>query len=465
MLKLYNTLSQKKEVFKPRKKRRVEMYTCGPTVYSFVHIGNLRSFILSDLLQKTLKYNGYSIKHVMNLTDVDDKTIKGTIKEFGKKAKKEDLKEYTKKYTKSFKEDLKKLNIKDPIFISATSSVENIKKAVKELLKNGFAYIKDGSTYFDIKKYNKKYKDYGELAGKKFLKGLKFGKAVSTDEYEKENIGDFVLWKKYDKERDGNIFWKDPVLGKGRPGWHIECSVISMENLSKQFDIHNGGIDLIFPHHTNEIAQSQALTDKKPFVSFWIHASHLIVNGEKMSKSKGNFYTLKDIEKEFNPLSFRYLCLTSHYQSVLNFKKESLKASQTALEKLREKTAEFKKEKTKKITNKTLKYKEKFLKILNENIDTAKALALTWKIVEDESLSKGEKYFLLLDFDQVLGLNLKSAKELKIPKEIIGLSEKREFFRKNKEWEKADEIRKRINKEGYSIEDTEKGPKIISKSK
>jgi cysteinyl-tRNA synthetase len=461
MIKLYNTLTQKKEIFKPLKKDKVGMYSCGPTVYSFVHIGNLRSFILSDLLERTLSYNGYKVKNVMNLTDVDDKTIKGAIKEFGGKSTKKELKKYTLKYIKSFKEDIEKVNIRKPFFVPATNSIENIKKAVKKLIKKNFAYIKDGSAYFDIKKYNEKYKDYGDLAGKKFLEGLELGKTISKDEYEKENIGDFVLWKKYNKERDGNIFWEDPVLGKGRPGWHIECSVISMESLGEQFDIHNGGEDLTFPHHTNEIAQSQALTGKKPFVSYWIHPAHLIVNGGKMSKSKGNFYTLKDLEKDFDPLSFRYLCLTSHYRSILNFTKESLNSSQRALEKMRNRTAEFKEEKkSKTLSKESRRYEEKFLSLLNNDIDTPKALALTWKMIEDQSIPKEEKYSLILKFDQVLGLNLNKIKKIKIPKKIKELSEKREIFRKEKKWDQSDKIRKKIKEEGYEIEDTKKGPKI-----
>lgn len=459
MVKLYNTLSQKKELFKPVKKNRVGMYSCGPTVYSFVHIGNLRSFIFSDLLERVLTYNEYKVKHVMNLTDVDDKTIKGTIKEFGENATKKELKKYTSKYIEAFKEELKKLNIRNPFFVSATSSIEDIKKAIKKLIRKDFAYIKDGSVYFNIKKYNERYGDYGEIAGKKFLKGLKLGKVISADEYEKENVGDFVLWKKFNKKRDGNIFWQDPILGKGRPGWHIECSVISMKNLGSQFDIHNGGIDLVFPHHTNEIAQSQALTDKKPFVSYWVHPAHLIVEGKKMSKSKGNFYTLKDLEKEFDPLSFRYLCLTSHYQSILNFTKKSLRSSQNALQKITRKIIELKKEKkVKKLSKKGEQYKKKFLSFLNDNIDMPKALALTWEMIEDKNLSKGERYALFSDFNEVLGLKIK--KPTKIPKEILELAEKRKKLRNQKKWKEADKIREKIEVQGYRVEDTRTGPKV-----
>ena len=222
MLKIYNTLSRKKESFKPIKKGVVSLYTCGPTVYSSAHIGNLRSFIFSDVLKRVLMYNNYKVKHVMNFTDVDDKTIKGTINEYGENAGNKELNKYTEKYIKLFKEDIVKLNIIKPFLVRATDIIDDIKKIIKALIKDKFAYIKDGSTYFNILKYNKAFKDYGNLTGKSFLKGLKIGKAVNSDEYEKENAGDFALWKKENK----NVFWKDSSLGNGRPGWHIECSII-----------------------------------------------------------------------------------------------------------------------------------------------------------------------------------------------------------------------------------------------
>ena len=463
MITLYNTLSHKKDVFKPLKAKKVLLYTCGPTVYWFAHIGNLRSYIFSDILVRTFRYNGYKVKHVMNITDIDDKTIKGTVKEYGKEAKKEELKKFTQKYIKTFKEDIGKLNFQTELtFITATSVVEEIKTAVKKLIKKKFAYMKDGSAYFDIKKYNQKFKDYGMLAGKNFLKGLRLGKVISVDEYQKENIGDFVLWKGFKENDDANIYWTDPILGKGRPGWHIECSVISMKYLGNSFDVHNGGVDLIFPHHSNEIAQSQALSNKVPFVRYWIHAEHMMINDEKMSKSKNNFYTLRDIEKKFDPLAYRYLCLGSHYRSKMNFSWRSLESSQKALERLRKKMIEFKKEKEDKEFSKMAKeYKEEFLTLLDNDIDTPKALALTWKMIESKLISNGEKYSLLLEFDKVLGLNLREVKKLKIPSEIIELSRKRELLRKQKKWEESDEIRKKIESKGYKLEDTGEGTKVV----
>jgi len=459
---IYNTLSHKKEVFKPLKDKKVLLYTCGPTVYWFAHIGNLRSYIFSDVLARVFRYNGYKVKHVMNITDVDDKTIKGTIKEYGKKAKKEELRKFAQKYIKVFKEDIRKLNFqKELAFVRATNVVEEIKTAVKKLIKKNFAYIKEGSAYFDIRKYNQKFNDYGILAGKDFLKGLKLGKVISVDEYQKENIGDFVLWKKFKKGEDANIFWTDPILGKGRPGWHIECSVISMEYLGKSIDIHNGGVDLIFPHHSNEIAQSQALSNKVPFVRYWLHAEHMLINNEKMAKSKNNFYTLRDIEKRFDPPAYRYLCLGSHYRSKMNFSWESLESGQNALKNLYQKTLELKKNgKAKRIGPKAKHYKDQFTKLINEDLNTPKALGEVWKMLDDKDISDKEKYALLIDFDKVLGLSLDKVKKEKIPTEVLKLVEQRERLRKQKEWKKSDQVRRKIQDKGFQVEDTKKGPEI-----
>jgi len=463
---VYNTLSHKKEVFKPLKDKKVLLYTCGPTVYWFAHIGNLRSYIFSDVLTRAFRYNGYKVKHVMNITDVDDKTIKGTIKEYGKKAKKRELGKFTQKYIKTFKEDIGKLNFqKELTFVRATSVVKDIKDAVRKLIKKNFAYIKEGSTYFDIKKYNQKFNDYGILAGKNFLKGLKLGKVISVDEYQKENIGDFVLWKKFKKGEDANIFWTDPVLGKGRPGWHIECSVISMKYLGESLDIHNGGVDLIFPHHSNEIAQSQALSNKVPFVRYWLHAEHMLINNEKMAKSKNNFYTLRDIEKKFNPLAYRYLCLGSHYRSKMNFSWESLESGQNALKNLYQKTLELKRNsKTKRMGLKAKYYKDQFTKFINEDLNTPKALGEVWKMLDDKDVSDKEKYALLINFDKVLGLSLDKVRKERIPTEVLKLVKQREKFRKQKEWKKSDRVRQKIQDKGFQVEDTKKGPKVESVS-
>src|SRR3989339_892084 len=272
------------------------MYSCGPTVYDFAHIGNFRAYIVADILKRYLKFKGFKIKHVMNITDVDDKTIKGSIEQ------KISLNQYTEKYTKAFFEDLRTLNIEPAdIFPRATEHIKEMVSMIQKLIMNGLAYKgEDNSWYYDISKF----RDYGKLSKLK-LGELKEGARVKQDSYEKEQAQDFALWKAYDKD-DGDVFWETD-LGKGRPGWHIECSAMNMKYLGEEFDIHTGGVDLIFPHHENEIAQSIGSTGKK-FVHFWIHNEHLLVNGRKMSKSLGNFYTLRDLlSKNYNPRAIRYL--------------------------------------------------------------------------------------------------------------------------------------------------------------
>ena len=286
MLKFYNTLGRKKQEFKPIKKGEVTMYTCGPTVYSYVHLGNLRAMVFYDLVRRYFKYKGYKLKHVMNITDVDDKTIRDSQKE-GKS-----LKEFTEFYTKSFLDDLKTLNIEiAEVIPKATEEISGMVELIEILLDKGIAYkVDNGDIYFSIAKF----KDYGKLAliNPDKLKKNADGRLNNADEYDKEDARDFALWKSYD-EKDGDVFWETSI-GKGRPGWHIECSVMSAKYLGQPFDIHMGGVDLIFPHHTNEIAQSESAYDKK-FCNYWMHNEHLIVNGEKMSKSLGNFYTLRDL--------------------------------------------------------------------------------------------------------------------------------------------------------------------------
>ncbi|MEM7819165.1 MAG: cysteine--tRNA ligase, partial [Candidatus Aenigmatarchaeota archaeon] len=290
VLKLFNTLTRKKEVFKPIKKNEVRMYTCGPTVYDFAHIGNFRTYVWQDILKRWLLFKGFKVKHVMNLTDIDDKTIKGA-REQGIS-----LREFTEKYIKAFFEDSKTLNLLPAdVYPRATEHIREIVELIKILIEKGYAYKgEDGSIYYDISKF----KDYGKLSKLK-IKELKAGARVKSDSYTKEEAYDFALWKAWDPE-DGEVFFETEI-GKGRPGWHIECSAMSMKYLGETFDIHTGGVDLIFPHHENEIAQSEAATGKK-FVNYWLHAEHLIVEGRKMSKSLGNFYTLRDLlAKGYDP--------------------------------------------------------------------------------------------------------------------------------------------------------------------
>jgi len=320
-LRLYNTLPGKIEEFHPLQDHEVRMYACGPTVYDYGHIGNFRTFVAVDILRRFLRQGGFSVRHVMNITDVDDKIIRNSAQEGLS------VKDYTAKYEKAFLEDSSTLNIEPPILVRATQHIEEMARFVAELEKKGFAYrTEDGSYYFRIAKFP----GYGKLSKKDFA-GMEDGARVDVDEYEKDNARDFALWK---APKPGEAFWESPI-GRGRPGWHIECSAMSMQELGETFDLHAGGEDLIFPHHENEIAQSEALTGK-PFVHFWFHARFLLVEGEKMSKSAGNFFTLRDLAlKGYKPSSIRLLLASVPYRHQLNFTFDGLKQMASNVEKLR----------------------------------------------------------------------------------------------------------------------------------
>ncbi len=466
-VKLFNTLTRKKEIFKPLKGKTVLYYTCGPTVYDYAHIGNFATYVRQDLLKRVLEYFGYEVKHVMNTTDIDDKTINRS-KELGWS-----LKKLTKFYTKEFLKDMKALNIKPPTkLVPATSEIPEMIKVVKALVRKGFAYVREGSVYFSIKKF----KDYGKLSKIKLSK-LKPGARVDVDEYGKENPADFALWKASTPEEiKRKIYWISP-WGKGRPGWHIECSVIAMKYLGKTIDIHSGGVDLIFPHHENEIAQSEAYTGKQ-FSRFWVHCEHILVNGKKMSKSLGNFYTLRDIlNKGYNPLAIRLLFLSGHYRKQLNFTFEALKQAERNLESLINFLQRLKKI-NKKGYDKTIsesleKMKEKFLKALADDLNTPEAFAVLFdfvhavnKLIDENKIPKKnarEIIEAMLDLDKVLGLNLKKALIFRIPEKIKKLLEEREKLRKEKRYKEADAIREKIRAMGYEVEDTPHGPKVRKK--
>ena len=322
MIQFHNTLSGKLEEFKPLKDGQVMFYACGPTVYHYAHIGNFRTFVFEDLLRRFLEFKGLKVRHVMNITDVDDKTIAGANRE------KKSLSAYTAFYTEAFLEDMKTLNMLSPeVQPRATDSIDDIVALIRQLIEKEIAYLaEDGSVYYRVAKFP----GYGKLSKKK-LDGNISGARVDVDEYDKEQGADFVLWK---KAKEDEPSWDSP-WGKGRPGWHIECSAMCMRHLGETIDIHAGGEDLVFPHHENEIAQSEAATEKEPFVKYWLHAKHLLVNGEKMSKSKGNFFTLRDLlEKGYDPMAIRYALLSVHYRNQLNFTFESLKEAREVIEKL-----------------------------------------------------------------------------------------------------------------------------------
>lgn len=441
MINLYNTLSRKIEEITPTDNKTIRLYTCGPTVYNYVHIGNLRSYIAADLLYRTLIFDGYKVEYVMNITDVDDKTIKGTIAKHGAEATVEDLHTYTTEYMNEFLKDLEAVNIDASSIkmIRVSEVIPQIQEFILELVEKGYAYHADDGVYFSIEKYQADFGDYGVLVGKKFLEGKKIGARVAVDEYDKDNLSDFALWKSH-TEADGQIFWDHPTLGKGRPGWHIECSVINRVAFGENAtDIHTGGVDLIFPHHTNEIAQSQPLG---PFVKYWMHPEHLMIQDDKMAKSKKNFFTLRDLEdKGFSGLDLRYLFLQSHYKTQANFTWESLEASKSALQKLRSAAQQ---------DASTVEPSETFSSAMNNDLNTAQALAAVWE--QKENFAK---------YDEVLGLKLlEQAVAVEVPDKVQNLLNARQTAREAKDFARSDELREEIGKLGFEVKDTSEGQRV-----
>lgn len=398
----------------------------------------------------------------MNITDIDDKTIRDTIKQVGPNATVTDLKNFTSNYTKLFIEDLNKLgvNTSEITFINVTGHIPEIQAFILELLNKDYAYTADdGSTYFSIEKYQNDFGNYGELVGSNFLKGKKIGARVSVDEYEKENLSDFALWKAHD-ENDAQIFWPHEKLGNGRPGWHIECSVINQIAFqNKPTDIHTGGVDLMFPHHTNEIAQSEPIY--KPFVKTWCHSEHILVEGRKMSKRFQNFYTLNDIETKFKitPFALRYLTLQSHYQSQMNFTEESLKSAETIINKFK-RIVENNQGINSKIDENANPYLNEFTEAVNNDLNLPRALGVTWEMLNDNGVSEQQKIEALHKFNTVFGLNLENDEDIIIPEDIKHLLHERETARNNKDFQKSDQLRKQIESLGYTIEDTKDNQKI-----
>jgi cysteinyl-tRNA synthetase len=464
MIKLYNTLTRKIEEFKPLKSDFVRMYDCGPTVYMYAHIGNMWRYIISDLLRRTLEYDSYKVKQVMNITDVGHLTEDDLAADTGEdkmevaaKKEKKTPQQIAGFYTQAFLKDTERLNILRPHIIpKATEHIISMIRIIEVLEKKGYAYWA-GDKYFvyDISKF----KNYGKLSGKN-LKELKAGSRLEPVPG-KKNPFDFALWIKDPKHL---MRWDSP-WGVGYPGWHIECSAMSMKYLGPTLDIHTGGEDNIFPHHENEIAQSEAATGKK-FVRFWVHIRHNLVDGAKMSKSKGNFYILQDlIDKGYDPLAFRYLCLTVHYRKNLNFTWKALKGARSAYEKLVEMVKGWKVGGRKTISpgdpEKIQKFRRKFQDKLSDDLNVPEALAVVWQMAKSD-IPDPDKLDLILDFDKVLGLRLAAQAEGKtiIPKEIKKLIAEREELRKQNKWQEADEVRKKIEKLGWKIEDTEKGPRL-----
>lgn len=454
VLNIYNSLHKKLEEFKPLRKEYVTLYTCGPTVYDYAHIGNFRAYIFGDLLKRTLVYNGYNVKHVMNITDIDDKTIRDSQKN------NQTLLEFTDFYTQRFYKDRDSLNIiPAETYTKATDYIKEMLTITQTLIDKGFAYIEtDGSVYFSINK-NSSYGQLVELS-KDTLKENALGR-IKKDEYEKDDAQDFALWKAWDQD-DGPVKWdprdflgNDTKIAIGRPGWHIECSAMSMATLGETIDIHTGGLDNMFPHHENEIAQSECATGKD-FVKYWLHNGWLLVDGKKMAKSAGNFYRLKDlVEKGYNPLVFRYLNLQTHYRSPLNFTLQSLNASKNALEKL---TSFL--NKIKEVGKVNENYKNMFLHAINEDLNIPKGLGIIWTLISDSEIESKDKKATILNFDTVLGLKLDTPLVLEIPKEVQVLLEERQEVRTNKDWQKSDELRDQIKNLGFDVKDTEDGQEV-----
>jgi cysteinyl-tRNA synthetase len=456
----FNTLTRKKEMFVPLDEGKVKMYTCGPTVYDFAHIGNFRAFLFEDLLKRWLIQRGFKVTHVMNLTDIDDKTIKGSQKQ------QVPLRQFTDFYVKAFFEDIKALNIQPAdVYPKATDHIPEMVTLIKTLMAKGIAYRgEDGSIYYAISKFP----DYGKLSKIKTAE-LKTGARVSQDEYAKEEAQDFALWKAWTPE-DGDVYW-ETELGKGRPGWHIECSAMSMKYLGETFDIHCGGVDNMFPHHENEIAQSEAATGKK-FVNYWMHNEHLLVEGKKMAKRFGNFYTLRDLlAKGVDPIAIRYLLLSTHYRQQFNFTFEGLEAAKGAVDRLRNFVRRLHdtdgKGSGEKISVLTSKLEACFGGSLDDDLNIGIALASLFDFVREVNnlldanvVSKAEASKvggLIMQYDAVLGIIGEVPIEEALPTDVDALVQKREEARKAKNWKDADAIRTQLRAMGIILEDTAQG--------
>ncbi|MCX6792048.1 MAG: cysteine--tRNA ligase [Candidatus Gottesmanbacteria bacterium] len=469
MVQFYNTLTKKSETFSPRDPKLVTVYCCGPTVYDYATVGNFRTYTMTDVLVRTLRHFGYTVKFVMNITDVghlvsdddigEDKMEKGAKRE-GKTAW--DIATF---YTKAFLSDSRKLNLSEPdVRPKATEHIAEQIAMVQILLAKGYAYQIDDGIYYDTAKFPR----YGQLTGQR-LDELKAGARVEQNP-QKRNPTDFALWKfSPNPSADGkkrDMEWKSP-WGTGFPGWHIECSAMSRKHLGDQIDIHTGGVDLIPVHHTNEIAQSEASSGKSPFVRYWVHGQFLLVDGAKMAKSKGNFYRFADLEdKGFDPLALRYFYLTAHYRKPENFTWEGLTAAQNSLNELRKQLVLMRKSGRTSLSAEKLEkvdmYRKRFDEALCDDMNTPQSLAVVWEVVKS-NIPAPDKYDLLIDFDEVLGLKLNEVASVaseEIPEEIQVLVKKRDQLRIEKKFAEADTIRKEIESKDYVLDDTPTGALI-----
>ncbi len=465
---LQNTASREKEEFTPQDPGRVKIYSCGPTVYERAHIGNLRAFLLSDVLRRVFEYNDYEVTQVINITDVGHLTSdadEGEDKlEAAARSKKQSAQEIAVYFTNLFFNDIGALNIKmdRTIFPRATAHITEQINLIARLEEKGYTYQTSDGVYFDTSKFPP-YADFAHLD----VSGLKEGARVDIGE--KRNATDFALWKFSPKDAGRQQEWASP-WGQGFPGWHIECSAMAIRYLGDEFDVHTGGIDHISVHHTNEIAQSEAATGRK-FVHYWLHSEFMTIEGEKMSKSIGNTFSLDDLStKNIHPLAYRYWLLTAHYRTPLNFTWETLTGASQALLRLYKYITDLP-------TSQggiPAQYAERFQEAVNDDLNTPKGLALVWELIHDEQIAPEDKYAALIKFDEVLGLDLKNAQNYltsfeqlipisELPPEIRELVRARENARKTKAWEEADAARLQIEEAGYHIEDGKDGPKISKK--
>ena len=464
-LTFYNSLTRSQVPFDPIEPRKARLYTCGPTVYNFAHIGNFRAYVFEDLLRRTLRYCGHDVEQVMNLTDVDDKTIRDS------GAAGVSLREFTAPFKKAFFEDLDTLNVeRAEHYPAATDHIEDMIRLVQTLVEKGYAYVaEDKSVYFSIERFP----DYGKLA-RIDLSRMRSGERVKNDEYAKESVADFALWKAWD-EQDGDVYWDSP-WGPGRPGWHIECSAMSMRYLGKTFDIHTGGVDNMFPHHEDEIAQSEAANGCR-FVNYWLHCAHLIVDGKKMSKSLGNFYTLRDlVERGYGGREIRWVLMGAHYRQHLNFTFQGLEDARAALQRiddfvlrLRE-AADAEDAAVEEAETRCKQAQLEFRAGLEDDLNVSAALAALFDLVRDGNKmlrenrlgGAGANAFLnvLRDLDQVCGCLEIDRKGAEVPADVVALAHERQKARGNKDFAAADRIRDELADRGWVVEDTAAGPRI-----
>jgi cysteinyl-tRNA synthetase len=466
-LKLFNTLSRSVQEFTPLDPtgKQVGMYCCGPTVYDFAHIGNWRTFVFGDLVRRYLEFKGYAVTHVMNITDVEDKIIKRV------RETKTSLRDYTGKYEAAFLEDLKTLNCQAPHQSPhATDYIPDIIALSERLITRGLAYkAADGSVYFSIEKYRGCGCTYGQLVKLNFEE-MRAGERIKSDEYAKESLADFALWKARVPD-DGDVFWPSP-WGEGRPGWHIECSAMSMKILGTSFDLHLGGEDLMFPHHEDEIAQSEGAGVQAPgqrFVKYWLHGAHLLVEGKKMSKSLGNYFTLRDLlGKGFTGREVRYLLLTSHYRETFNFTLEGLQGARTAMARIDECLGKLRELAGASTAAPDAKLVEQFSAALDHDLNIAGAWGAVFEWVREtnrriteNALPATEAAAALAAWDRInTVLGIGATAESEVPAELLALLDARQAARKAKDFKRSDQIRDELKAKGWVIEDTPKGPKL-----